>query len=77
MAITSLSRKVHGVELHLISASKKFRAQQSIKKVIVGVFWDTKGPIIVDFLVSSVCVCVCVCARARAHAREKINGKSG
>ena len=29
---------------------KKFRAQQSVKKVMLTVFWDMKGPITIDFL---------------------------
>ena len=30
--------------------NKKFWVQQSLKKVMLTVFWDMKGPITVDFL---------------------------
>ena len=29
---------------------KKFWAEQSVKKVMLTVFWDMKGPITIDFL---------------------------
>ena len=30
--------------------NKTFRAQRSVKKVILAVFWDMQGPTIIDFL---------------------------
>ena len=43
-------KKIHRVETHTDSQVKKFRAQLSVNKVMLTVFWDMKGPIKIDFL---------------------------
>ena len=42
-------KTVHGVETYF-PVKKTFWAQQSVKKVMLTIFWDMKGTIAIDFL---------------------------
>ena len=45
-----VKKTVHKVENIDSPVKKKFPAQRPVKKVILTVFWDMKGPITIDFL---------------------------
>ena len=42
--------------MHRLSGTEKFLAQCSVKKVMLSVFWDIKGPITIDSLEKCVTV---------------------
>ena len=56
---------------------KKFRTQWSVKKMMLTVFWDMKGPIISDFLEKGTTVnSAFVCLLLRQHSPYLLNDPS-
>ena len=52
---------------------KKFRAQQSVKKIMMAVFWDMKGPVIIDFLEGTIVHCPSDCQFVRQNSPYLLN----
>ena len=47
--LARIEKTVHRIEIHSL-VKKMFWVQQSVKKILLTVFWGMKGPLTIDFL---------------------------